>query len=77
MQPDQPHPRTHLFTVRLWVEPFADDRREVRMQVRHILSGETRYFRTWPDVVAFLLAQMQILDAENRTAVPSSQWDDI
>ena len=66
MQPDQPHPRTHLFTVRLWVEQFGGDQREVRMQIQHVLSGETRYFRTWPDVVAFLLAQMQALDAKSR-----------
>jgi hypothetical protein len=67
MQPDQRHPRTHLFTVRLWVELFGDDQREVRMQVRHVLSGETRYFRTWSDVAAFVLAKMQAVDAENRS----------
>jgi hypothetical protein len=76
MQPDQPHPRMHLFIVRLWVELFGDDQRELRMQVRHVLSGETRYFRTWPEVVAFLLAQLQILDTENRTAFPLPSWDD-
>ena len=66
MQPEERHPRTHLFTVRLWVEPFADDQREVRMQVKHVLSAETRYFRTWPDVVAFLLAKLQELEAARR-----------
>ena len=39
MPPDQPHPRTHLFMVRLWIEPFANSLGEVRMQVQHILSG--------------------------------------
>ena len=63
MQPDQRHPRTHLFTVRLWIEPLGDDRREVRMQVRHVLSGETRYFRAWSEAVAFLLAKIEALDA--------------
>ncbi|MCE7986386.1 MAG: hypothetical protein DYG89_34880 [Caldilinea sp. CFX5] len=66
MPPDQPHPRTHLFTVRLWVEPFGDAQGEVRMQVCHLLSGETHYFRTWPEVVAFLLAKMQALTDEKR-----------
>lgn len=64
MPPDQPHPRTHLFTVRLWVEPLGDDQGEVRMQARHLLSGETRYFRTWAEVVAFLLAKLQALTDE-------------
>jgi hypothetical protein len=66
MQPEQGHPRTHLFTVRLWVEPFADDQYEVRMQVKHVLGGETRYFRAWPDVETFLLAKLQELEAANR-----------
>ncbi|MCL4860225.1 MAG: hypothetical protein KJZ93_12495 [Caldilineaceae bacterium] len=66
MPSDQPHPRTHLFTVRLWVERYGDDQREVRMQVRHVLSGETRYFRAWSEVVAFLLAKMQSVDVESR-----------
>jgi hypothetical protein len=66
MPSDQHHPRTHLFTVRLWVEPLGDDQGEVRMQVQHVLSRETRYFRAWSDVVAFLLAKMQALADENR-----------
>ena len=66
MQPDQGHPRTHLFLVRLWVEPFADDQREVRMQVKHVLSGETRYFRAWPDLETFLLAKLQELETVSR-----------
>lgn len=66
MQSDQGHSRTHLFLVRLWLEPLADDQREVRVQVRHALSGETRYFRAWPDVVAFLLAKQQELETVRR-----------
>lgn len=65
MPPDQPHPPTHLFTVRLWVERFGADQHEVRIQARHILSGETRYFRAWPDLVAFLLAKVCPVDAES------------
>jgi hypothetical protein len=65
MQPDQGHPHTHLFTVRLWVEPLGDDQREVRMQVKHLLSGETHYFRTWAEVVTFLLAKIQALEIDN------------
>jgi hypothetical protein len=57
MQPEE-HPRTHLFLVRLWVEPLVDNQGEVRMQVRHVLSGETIYCRTWRDLTAFLLAKL-------------------
>lgn len=55
----QPYPRTHLFTVRLWVEKLGNGQEEVRMQVKHVLSGETRHFREWPLLVAYLLAKMQ------------------
>jgi hypothetical protein len=39
---------------------------EVRMQVRHVLSGETRYFRTWSDLVAFVLTKLPAFDEEGR-----------
>lgn len=59
MSTNPPQPRTHLFTVRLWVEPLADDQEEIRMQVQHVLSGETRYFRDWAEVVTFLLERVR------------------
>ena len=66
MQPNQAHPRTHLFLVRMWVEPFAGDQHEVRMQVKHVLSGETHYLRAGADLVAFLLTKLQELEEECR-----------
>jgi hypothetical protein len=39
--------RSQLFTLRIWYELLEEDQYEVRMQVKHILSGETRYFRQW------------------------------
>lgn len=61
----QPPPRSHLFTVRLWVEPFGDDQAEVRMQVQHLLSGERRYFRDWAQLAQYLQAKLSEL---NRTS---------
>jgi hypothetical protein len=49
----KPH-RSHLFTLRLWPEAMADGQVEWRGQVRHLPSGETRYFREWPVLVAFV-----------------------
>ncbi len=59
--PDPPlvHPQSQLFTLRLWVERLGQEPTEVRIQVRHVLSGETRYFHEWPLVVAYLLAKVQ------------------
>ena len=36
-------PISHLFTARLWVEEFGYGQYEVRIQVKHVLSGEIRY----------------------------------
>jgi hypothetical protein len=47
-------PQVQLFSVRLWSEDLGDGRREWRDQVCHASSGETRYFRDWPVLVAFL-----------------------
>jgi hypothetical protein len=66
MQPDQCHPRTQLFTVRLWLEPYGDNQQEMRMQVQHVLSGETRYFQDWPMLVTYLLAKLQPRAGEPR-----------
>ena len=43
-----------LFTLRVWSEPRNDDQVEWRGQVRHVLSGEVRYFRQWEGLVCCL-----------------------
>ena len=52
--------------MRLWVEEIGPDQHEVRMQVKHVLSGETRYFREWKEVVAFMLAKLAEGEADCR-----------
>jgi hypothetical protein len=46
--------QSQLFTVRLWQEALGNDLTEVRAEVRHVLSGETRYFRDWDLMIAYL-----------------------
>jgi hypothetical protein len=43
----------------LWVEALGHGQEEVRMQVKHVLSGETRYFRNGSLLLTYLLAKMQ------------------
>jgi hypothetical protein len=45
-------PRSHLFTVRLWLEDLGDGRSEWRGKVEHVLSGQTCYFRDWATLVS-------------------------
>jgi hypothetical protein len=48
------------------MEEVGAGEREVRMQVRHVLSGETRYFRAWSELETFLLTMLPAPDAEGR-----------
>jgi hypothetical protein len=57
----QPAHRSHLFTVRLWAEELGNGQTEWRGQVQHVLSGETRYFREWATLEAFVLALLSSL----------------
>ncbi len=62
--------RSHLFTVRLWVEELGDGQTEWRGQVQHVLSGEKRYFRDWAtlvEVVAAMLARLEGNEASSES----------
>jgi hypothetical protein len=45
--------QSELFTVRLWREQL-NDHWEWRGRVQHVMSGETRYFRDWQTLLAFI-----------------------
>ena len=51
------HP-SHLFTLRVWAEPLGHGQTELRCEVRHVLSGETRYFREWSALLEYLFAKL-------------------
>ncbi|MEZ4711139.1 MAG: hypothetical protein R3A44_28335 [Caldilineaceae bacterium] len=59
MNSDRPY-RSQLFTVRLWFEPGVPRPGELRFKVQHVLSGEVRYFRDWPALMAFIVSAAQI-----------------
>lgn len=56
---DDPWSHSQLYTVRVWYELLEADDWEVRMQARHILSGETRYFREWSLLAAYLVSKLE------------------
>jgi hypothetical protein len=51
---------SQLFTIRVWIESVNPDTRQVRIQVKHVLSGATRTFLQWPAVIAFIETQTQV-----------------
>jgi hypothetical protein len=52
------HEGTELFTVRLWREAVNGDRQETRGEVRHVVSGEARYFRDFSVLEEFLRSML-------------------
>jgi len=57
---DTAHPpaRSHLFTVRVWRENLGQGQSEWRGEVRDVVSGEVRYFRTWPALLTLVQAML-------------------
>lgn len=65
MEPEPLRPRSHLFTVRLWLEPLGDGQSEWRGKVQHVPCGEAQYFRDWPALQAFLERMLSGLERED------------
>ncbi len=60
------HPRSHLFTMRVWQEEVGHDRTEWRGKVHLITNGNVCYFRGWEGLVPLLLTMLSEL--ETRTS---------
>jgi hypothetical protein len=56
--------RSHLFTVRVWQEELGNGQKEWRGKVQQVHSGEVRYFREWPTLVAALLKMLSEPDSD-------------
>ena len=65
---DDPWSHSQLFTVRVWYELMEADDWEVRMQAKHILTGETRYFREWSRLAAYLVSKLDAIGEDNPAA---------
>ena len=59
---DSERPHSHLFTIRLWQEQIDSQQTEVRGKVRHVLSGETQYFRRLTGLTEWLAAYFQSIE---------------
>ena len=56
-EPSQ-HPRSHLFTVRVWQEDLGEGQTEWRGQVLLVTSGDVRYFREWSALAPLLVTML-------------------
>ena len=66
MEKADQHPRSHLFTVRVWQEEVGKDKTEWRGKVHLITTGNVRYFRGWEALVPLLLTMLS--EGETRTS---------
>ena len=69
--PGSPH--SQLFTVRVWREELGEGRSEWRVQARHVLSGETRYFRDWPSLVTFIIETATMVEVLSQPMNPEEK----
>jgi hypothetical protein len=53
-----PPARTHLFTVRVWLEELDAGQTEWRGEVQYVVSGEVHSFRDWPTLGALVQAML-------------------
>jgi hypothetical protein len=56
------HPRSHLFTVRVWEEEVASGQTEWRGKAQLMTSGEVRYFRHLAALVPLLVTMLSELE---------------
>jgi hypothetical protein len=61
--------QARLFTVRVWCEELGAGQTEWRGEVHDVVSGERRYFRDWPALIASVQALLAALE-------PNRQPDD-
>ncbi len=54
--------QSHLFMIRVWEEDLGNGQVEPRGKVKHVLSGESLYFRDWSTLVAHLQDLLAKLD---------------
>jgi len=64
---DSDQQQSDLFTVRLWAEDLGDGQVEWRGKVQHVASGEARYFREWPALIALLRAMLPDIEPKSST----------
>ncbi|MFN8441392.1 MAG: hypothetical protein U0175_11505 [Caldilineaceae bacterium] len=52
------YPASALFTVRVWRETVSEEPNTLCIQVKHVLSGETRYFRECSQVFEYFAGKV-------------------
>lgn len=59
------YPPSALFTVRVWRETVGEEPEKLCMQVKHVLSGETRYFRDGSQLNEYFAGKVPTVEQSN------------
>ena len=76
MNDEGQHPQSQLFTIRVWQEAEADDQIQWRGKLRHIPSGEIRYFRGWAALIPLMLDMLRRHNNLNFEHTPNKEQND-
>lgn len=68
----QPAPN-QTFVLRLWRAAVDEHRAEWRGRLQQVTTGETRYFRTWPALLAQLQALLGTEPRRDEAALPGEE----
>ena len=66
---------SQLFTLRLWLEDLGSGQTDWRGRIQHVNSGETRYFRDWHTLEAFINGLLSKIDPETTIANAVKETD--
>ena len=66
MEKQGQHPRSHLFTIRVWEEETGTNQTEWRGKIQLITNGEVRYFCEWTALAPLLVALLTEFNAEEK-----------
>ena len=61
--------QSYLFTLRFWRTDPGSGETEWRGKLQYVVSGETRYFQDWPELVLYLKEMLAAPIKDGKTAV--------
>jgi hypothetical protein len=68
MDEGQGYQQSQLFTIRMWPEALGEGQTEWRGQVRHVPSGETRWFREWAKLITIVQEMLPLANHPHATS---------
>lgn len=62
------YPPSTLFTIRVWRETVGKEPNTLCMQVKHVLSGETHFFREGSQLIEYFAGKVPTMEQSEISA---------